>query len=87
MSKRSLPLGELKKGVRARIVSVSASSEDMIRNLLEMGLIEGSLVRIVHQAPLGGDPIAVEVRGAVIALRRQEASGIAVELQDSGGLT
>ncbi|NDD92150.1 ferrous iron transport protein A, partial [bacterium] len=41
MSKRSLPLGELKKGVRARIVSVSASSEDMIRNLLEMGLIEG----------------------------------------------
>ncbi|MBU6375513.1 MAG: ferrous iron transport protein A [Bdellovibrionales bacterium] len=85
MSKKSLPLGQLKKGVRARIISVSASSEDLVRNLLEMGLIEGSMVRVVHQAPLGGDPIAVEVRGALIALRRQEAAGITVELSDSGG--
>jgi Fe2+ transport system protein FeoA len=38
-------------------------------------------VRVVHQAPLGGDPIAVEIRGALIALRRHEAAGIDVELE------
>ena len=79
MKTRNIRLGELEKGVRARIVSVSAPNDEMVRSFLEMGLLEGSLVRVVHQAPLGGDPIAVEVRGAVIALRRLEASGISVE--------
>ncbi|MEN9722070.1 MAG: hypothetical protein RJB38_56 [Pseudomonadota bacterium] len=78
--KKTLKLGELPRGARAKILSVRAVTEEMTRNFLEMGILEGSLVRVVHQAPLGGDPIAVEVRGALIALRRQEASGIDVEI-------
>ena len=82
MKTRNLSLGELQKGVRARIVSVTAPSDETVRSFLQMGLLEGSLVRIVHQAPLSGDPIVVEVRGALIALRRNEAAGIGVEVQD-----
>lgn len=78
--KKTLKLGELKKGMHGRILSVRAASDEMTRSFLEIGILEGSPVRVVHQAPLGGDPIAVEVRGALIALRRQEASEIEVEL-------
>jgi ferrous iron transport protein A len=71
----SLKLGELSKGRLARIVSLEPGSEICAR-LMEMGLLEGSLVEIVHEAPFGGDLIAVRVRGALIALRRQEANQI-----------
>ncbi len=66
-------LGELKKGQKARIVSVSDT------RLLEMGLLEGAMIEIRHEAPFGGDPIAVAVRGALIALRRDEANQVKVE--------
>lgn len=47
--------------------------------LMEMGLLEGSRVEVAHEAPFGGDPIAVRVRGALIALRRNEANQVWVE--------
>lgn len=72
-------LGELKKGERARIVSVQADQVEMSRRLLEMGLLEGSWVELVHEAPFGGDPVAIRVRGALIALRRNEANFIEVD--------
>lgn len=74
-------LGELKVGERGLIVSVGESGaigEDLTRRLLEIGLLEGSLVELVHEAPFGSDPIAVRVRGALIALRRSEANEIQV---------
>jgi ferrous iron transport protein A len=79
-------LGELKKGMRARIVAVGDAdgatgepTSSMDSRLMEMGLLEGALVEIVHEAPFGGDPIAVRVRGALIALRRNEANQVWVE--------
>jgi ferrous iron transport protein A len=74
-------LGELNPGAHARIVSVGknqACDADLTRRLLEMGLLEGAEVEVLHQAPFGGDPIAVRVRGSVIALRRNEANTIEV---------
>lgn len=72
-------LGELRKGECARIVSVRDPETELSRRLLEMGLLEGSLVELVHEAPFGGDPVAVRVRGALIALRRGEANQVEVE--------
>ena len=66
-------LGDLPRGKIARIVSVDEGS-DISARLMEMGLLEGSEVEVVHYAPFGGDPIAVRVRGALIALRRNEAN-------------
>ena len=53
-----------------------------VDRLLEMGFLEGSSFEVVHEAPLGGNPIAVRVRGTLIALRREEAGAIEVLLDD-----
>ena len=71
-------LGELSRGTRGRIVCVGPDASACFRRCLEMGLLEGSDIHIVHEAPFGGDPIAVRVRGSLIALRRHEANGIQV---------
>ncbi|MFN3530736.1 MAG: ferrous iron transport protein A [Bacteroidia bacterium] len=48
--------------------------------LLEMGCLPGELIRVKRIAPLG-DPIAVEVLGYELALRKDEAEAIEVELR------
>ncbi|MFT6775890.1 MAG: ferrous iron transport protein A [Paracoccaceae bacterium] len=76
-------LGEAPKGFRGRLVSVQAAegagrlaTDEMERRLLELGFIEGAEVEILHQGPLGRDPIAVRVSGATVALRRRDAAAI-----------
>jgi ferrous iron transport protein A len=75
-------LAELKKGQKAEILSVEGAGEggDLSRRLMEIGLLEGAGVELVHEAPFGGDPIAVRVRGALIALRRAEAAAVKVKV-------
>jgi ferrous iron transport protein A len=72
-------LGQLKKGTKAKIARVSGEPE-MNARFLAMGLLEGNLIEVLHEAPFGKDPIAVRVRGALIALRRNEANFIEVEV-------
>jgi len=48
------------------------------RRLLELGVLPGTPVTRTGQAPLG-DPLSFRIRGAVLCLRREEASTIAVE--------
>ncbi len=74
-------LGELTVGMRGTILSTTGPLE-IRRRLLEMGLLEGSQIELIHEAPFGGDPIAVRVRGALIALRRNEANYIEVTLEE-----
>ena len=74
-----LKLGELQCGERAIILLIAAPDEKLARRLMEMGLLEGAEAELVHEAPLGGDPIAVRVRGTMLALRRAEANWIEVE--------
>lgn len=44
--------------------------------LLEFGFVEGARVEVLHEGPLGGNPIAVKVDGMRIALRRSEAMNV-----------
>lgn len=80
-----MKLGQLVKGQAGTIVSVGATEgiDDLTQRLMELGMIEHSRVEVVHVAPFGGDPIAVRVRGAVIALRRSEANRVEVQLEKS----
>ena len=73
-------LGELNKGQSATIVSVGRNGQELelAQRLMEMGLLEGAHVEVVLEAPFGGDPVAVRVRGALVALRRREANQIEV---------
>lgn len=70
-------LGQLRKGEGGYICRLEGP-ESTVRRLLEMGMVEEAYVEIVHEAPFGGDPVAVRVRGALLALRRQEAGCVTV---------
>ena len=75
-------LSELRVGEKGRIQRVfEADAPEMTRRLLEMGLLEGSPIEVLHEAPFGRDPIAVRVRGGLIALRREEAKWVEVNLE------
>jgi len=73
-------LGQLRAGQKGRIVAVGTSSDsaDWVQRLMAMGFLEGSVAEVVHEAPFGGDPVAIRVRGTLLALRRQEANAIEV---------
>jgi DtxR family Mn-dependent transcriptional regulator len=49
------------------------------RNLNQMGLHVGDVVSILHRAPLGG-PLVIESRGSRVAVGRQMAEKIQVEV-------
>jgi ferrous iron transport protein A len=78
------PLGVAARGFRGRIESIvvtaasSVSAAELERRLLELGFVEGAQVEVLHEGPVGGDPIAVRVNGATIALRRREAMAVLV---------
>lgn len=83
------PLGEANKGFRGIIVAVGASAnsanrmqddfnDELERRLLEIGFVEGARIEVLHQGPIGGDPIAIRVDDMNVALRRREANAILV---------
>ena len=47
------------------------------RRLMDLGLTPGARVACLFSAP-SGDPRAYMVRGSVIALRREDAAGVAL---------
>ena len=71
-------LSELKRGETGKIVKISGTG-GIHRRLLDMGLVPGSNVEMERVAPLG-DPIEVKVKGYNLSLRKEEASGIQVEV-------
>lgn len=69
-------LTSLRPGQRAVVSGLDAAG-DMRRRLQDMGLIQGTPVTCVERSPLG-DPVAYQIRGAVIALRREDAGTVRV---------
>lgn len=68
----------LSRGQSARVLSLDPGAEEaMRRRFQDLGLIPGTRVECLGHSPLG-DPCAYLIRGAVIALRRSDASGIAI---------
>lgn len=71
-------LSELKKGTAARITAIEGD-DALLRKLLEMGIEEGSEITMLHEGPLGRDPLAISINDRIVALRRREAAQIRVE--------
>jgi len=61
------------------IVKELLSDGSSRRRMLDLGLIRNTEVESLRRSP-SGDPIAYQIRGAVIALRSEEASKILVEV-------
>jgi ferrous iron transport protein A len=70
-------LSDLKKGDQAYIVDLVGSG---IERFLKMGMLEGSHLTVLHEAPFGKDPMAVKIRDSIIAIRRQDADSILVKV-------
>lgn len=66
----------LREGQAGRVVTLLATG-GMRRRLLDLGIVEGTLIQCVHQSPFG-DPTAYTIRGVTIALRREDARNILV---------
>lgn len=70
-------LDQLKPGEAGVIASVSGE-EDVLLRLMEMGLTDGTPIKMVRYAPMG-DPIEIIARGYHLSLRRAEASGVLLQ--------
>lgn len=64
-------------GQSARVVEIRARNH-IDQRIMSLGINADVIVKVCKVAPLG-DPIAVEVDGAQIVLRKTEAQGILVE--------
>jgi len=70
-------LDRLPAGETARVVKIHGDGDSAVR-LHALGILPGSRIHRRQTAPLG-DPVAYDVNGQKISLRRGEASLIEVE--------
>jgi ferrous iron transport protein B len=71
----------LEPGQAGRILAVHG---EFRQRLLEMGFARGQRVRLIKRAPLA-DPLEYALRGGHVALRREEAELVEIELEECAG--
>ena len=72
-----LQLNNINPGERATVKRINTES-GIRRRLMDIGLIENTVIECVGKSPLG-DPAAYLIRGAVIAIREKDCLDILVE--------
>ena len=81
-----IKLSDARVGDRGVIVSVGTHCHHQVeeveleRRLLELGLVEGANIELIHEGLFGRDPMALKVDDMRVALRRREAASLTVEL-------
>lgn len=70
-------LAQLQPGQSGIVESLSAEGA-IKRHFLDMGITKGVRITVERVAPFG-DPIAVQLRGYHLSLRREEAANILLE--------
>lgn len=71
-------LCDMKVGNKA-IVKKIVANDNIKRRLLDIGLIEGTNVECVLKSPFN-DPTAYLIRGAIIAIRKEDCNKIEVDI-------
>ncbi len=74
----NVPLSSLPVGKSGFVYSLSASGSER-RRFLDLGIVSGTKISALHTSPFG-DPTAYLIRGAVIALRREDALKINMDI-------
>lgn len=69
-------LNQLKPGEKAVVTEIE-TEHSLRRRLMDIGLVENTAVECVGKSPMG-DPAAYLIRGAVIAIRASDCSGIRI---------
>lgn len=70
-------LTHLREGENACVVCLT-NQGTIKRRLQDLGLVEGTSVACIQKSPYG-DPVAYGIRGAVIALRSEDAGRILIQ--------
>ncbi|MFZ9029194.1 MAG: FeoA family protein [Crocinitomicaceae bacterium] len=74
---------ELDNIANGRTVTVDSLKDSKLKvKLMEMGLIPGKKVKVLFRAPFG-DPIAIDIEGYVLSLRKSEANLIYVNSEEA----
>jgi ferrous iron transport protein A len=74
-------LADISPGTEIRITGYAAES-DYTAQLRRLGLVPGTLVKVLRRAPFGG-PLEIRLRGYSLALRPTEASALQFEVVGS----
>lgn len=74
---QSMPLSDLKPGKHAYVLE-NGCSHQLQKRLEDMGLLPGAEIVCLHKSP-SGSPVAYDIQGASIALRRRDTREIRVE--------
>ena len=77
MSQEYISLNKLPIGQKAKVKELTSDGKTR-RRMLDLGLIIDTVVEALLKSP-AGDPVAYDIRGAVIALRSEESSKIMVQ--------
>jgi DtxR family Mn-dependent transcriptional regulator len=73
------PLNTLKPGEKGRVVALSPRLRGADRRrMMDLGILPGTMIDVEMTSP-SGDPTAYKIRGALIALRKEQAKLIQVE--------
>ncbi len=72
--KKTVSLNELEIGKKGTVKKLLSKGIER-RRMLDLGLVKGTKVEALQRSP-SGDPVAYFIRGAVIALRSEDASKI-----------
>jgi ferrous iron transport protein A len=67
-----MTLDKLKDGQSGTIRALAHGQSSAVR-LMEMGLFEGSRIKVLRRAPLG-DPMEIQIGDYRLSLRREEAA-------------
>ena len=76
MNQMQIPLNKLPIGRKANVASILAVGTAR-RRMLDLGMIRGTEVEALFRSP-SGNPVAYQIRGAVIALRNDVSEKIIV---------
>lgn len=74
----TITLDKLPLHSSGKIVSLNCSGS-LQRRLLDLGLAQNTYIKAVLKSPFG-DPTAYEVRGSIIALRKEDANLILINI-------
>jgi DtxR family transcriptional regulator, Mn-dependent transcriptional regulator len=71
-----IPLSAIEIGQEAEVVAISRRIRgQQRRRLMDLGVVPGTKISAVMKSA-GNDPVAYQIRGALIALRKKQADGI-----------
>jgi len=71
-------LTQISIGDKVRITNLSSMNQLVRRRLIDLGIMEGTVIQIKKTLPFGG-PYTIEACGQRIAIRKKEAEQIWVE--------